>query len=201
MTKIVSTAAFVALLTSVANGQVFGSSPINRGGLDLAFQITFIDTANLCPADGLITNWTLFAGGTGDVTLQIWRPLGGGTYQLIGANAVSVGSLGLNSFDIATGSQIAVQTGDLLGFRYNQTSLAQRVISMSQFSGGGVQWTNWPHNNTDVPIGGTLSNLVGANEQRTYSFQATVNPVPEPSSLAAVVLGALLLRRRSRSRA
>ncbi|MFN8219539.1 MAG: PEP-CTERM sorting domain-containing protein [Fimbriimonadales bacterium] len=183
------------VLAGVAGAQTFGGSIIDRPNVDFAHQITFIDTGHLAPTNGKIVQWHLFAKGTGDVTFQIWRPVNPG-YQLIGANTVSIGSLGAQTIDVAEPDQISVQAGDLLGFRYNQTIYGARVIAFD-FNAGDYVWTNWPDQSTDVPIGGVLQNLVGAGEHRGYSFAATV-AVPEPGTIAALGLGALLLIRRRR---
>lgn len=188
----------LALVVSV-RAQEFGPAVIDRNLVDFAHQITFISGVHASPAAGEISQWRLWASGTGTVTLQMWRPVSSG-FQLVGANTVNVENLGLNTIDISTG-RIAVEAGDVIGFRYNQDFYGQRVIDFSQNAGGAYRWNVWPDASTDVPVGGVLdhSMLVGMGEGREYSLAATV-VVPEPASVTALSLGLLILLRRRHGR-
>lgn len=179
-----------------AFAQPFGPDVIDRPSVDRAYQITFI-SGHAAPTSGEISEWRLWADTPDVVTLQMWRPISGG-YQLVGFNTVTVTQAGYNVIPIAT-NRIQVLAGDVIGFRYNQTILANRVIDCTFSVGGLYQWTNWPDPTTNVPVGGSLLNsqLVGLWEGREYSLAATV--VPEPVSLIGLSIGALaLLRRRAR---
>lgn len=189
-------AALTAIISAGAMAQDFGAPVIDRPAVDLAHQITFISRNLASPAAGEISQWRLWAGGTGDVTLQMWRPIANG-WQLVGANTVTVANLGFNTFNIAAG-RIAVQAGDVIGFRYNQTSQGTRVIKYTNGAGQFV-WTNWPDNGTDVPVGGQILNsqLTGSTEGRLYSVAATV--VPEPATLVGLGVLALAAVRRRRA--
>lgn len=192
---------FLVLCHGVIAGAIaqnFGPDVIDRPYVDFAHQITFIGGAHAAPTAGEISEWRLWASGTGDVTLQMWRPVANG-FQLVGHNHVSVNELGFNVIPIASG-RISVEAGDVLGFRYNQTFFGQRVIDFDMGVGGQYRWTNWPDPTTDVPIGGILQNnqLVGLGESREYSLAATVSPVPEPATLATLFVGLALAARRRR---
>lgn len=190
-------ALLTALSVSAASiAQQFGPPVIDRPMVDFAHEITFISGVHASPAAGEISQWRLWASGTGTVTLQMWRPISSG-FQLVGANTLDIQSLGLNTLDISSG-RIVVQAGDVIGFRYNQTTYGQRIIDFGQNSGGSYRWTNWPDASTNVPVGGVLthSQLVGLGEAREYSLAATV-VVPEPATGLMLIAGtALLLRRR-----
>ncbi len=186
------------LLIGSANAQTFGYDPISRGSLDLAYQISYIDSGIVSPSAGRITSWDLYAADLGDVTLQMFRPTVSG-YQLIGENDVTISTAGLNHLAISFAQQIVIEAGDVIGFRYNQTFFGNRVIAFDQNQGGTYRFTNWPDGGAnDVPIGGEIASsaLLGAGEQRRYSLSATVDPVPEPASLLVLGLGALALRKR-----
>ena len=189
-------AACLALAGHSALSQTFGAPVIDRPLNDLAFQITFIGD-HAAPAAGEITEWQVWAGAAGELKLQIWRPITGG-YMLIGSNIVNINSFGLNILPIATG-RIVVEVGDVIGFRYNQTTMGPRIIDYTPNDNGGYRWTNWPDPNTDVANGGIIQNvqLLGAAEEREYSVAATVG-VPEPATIGILAMGtlALLLRRR-----
>lgn len=180
--------------------QTFGPPVIDRPLNDLAFQITFI-SGHAAPVAGDIEAWSLWAGATGDVKLQMWRPVTGG-FMLVGSNIVNVPVLGLNVIPIAAG-RIAVEAGDVIGFRYNDAALGTRIIDYTPNAGGSYQWTNWPDPSTDVANGGIIQNsqLLGQNEQREYSLAATVTTVPEPATLVVLLGGCLGLAWRRRKRA
>jgi hypothetical protein len=184
-------------VTAVAVAQNFGPDVIDRPNVDQAHEITFISGVHAAPSAGEISEWRLWASGTGDVTLQMWRPIANG-FQLVGFNTVTVSSLGFNTLQVNSG-RIAVQAGDVLGFRYNQTFFGPRIIDFSSGVGGPYRWTNWPDPSTNVPIGGILQNsqLTGLTEGREYSLAATV-VVPEPATLAVLGLGSMALLRRRR---
>lgn len=187
-----------ALLAAGSFATTFGAPVISRGNVDFAHEITFIGTAHAAPISGYITSWSLYAGEIDSVALQMWRPVAGG-YTLVGENTVTATTLGANTFNIASANRIAVQAGDVLGFRYRQTTFARRVIEMT-FGGGAYAWTNWPSPVGEVPIGGFLANgsLVGQWENREYSLAANVEPVPEPLTLVTLAGALLALRARRR---
>lgn len=184
------------VLAAPGMSQTFGNDPIDRAMVDQAHQITFLDPGILAPNAGFIGEWRLYAGDVGDVSLQIFRPVVGG-YEKLGENNVTVSSVGLNTIAVAPSERIAVQAGDILGFRYNQTTFGNRVIELDMGVGGTYQWTVWPDAG-DVGIGGVLgtSSLTGAWEGRRYSLNATIVPVPEPFTGLVLAAGLALLRRR-----
>jgi len=183
-----------SFLVAGAMAQDFGAAVIDRPMNDLAHQITFISGVHASPIGGEISQWRLWAGTTGFLTLQMWRPVTTG-FELVGANTVNVDHLGYNEINIDTG-RIQVQGGDVIGFRYNDTTFGTRIIDFTSGAGGAYRWTNWPSNSTDVGVGGILlhSDLVGLGEGREYSLAATV--VPEPFSSLVVGMGILCYRRR-----
>lgn len=178
-----------------------GPAVIDRDNVDLANQLTYLDPATPIPMPGVVTSWSLWAKGAGDLSLQVFRPVSEG-YQLVGQNPVEVLGLGLNTFDIAPAERISVSVGDVIGFRDNSSAAGTKVIAFSS-TAGTENWTSWPDGGAyNVGIGGIIP-LAAFNtgETRTYSLEATVTAVPEPNS--AVLIGLLMLggafaaRRRS----
>lgn len=186
------------VLAVSAQAVVVGQDVIARPETDGAYQIDFVDVGHSVPSAGVLTSWSLYANNPGDVTLRVYRPLGGDSYSVVGENAVTATATGVNGFNIAAASQIAVQAGDLLGFHYDGTDLTRKVIAFTYGGGinGGERWSNWPI--APVGVGATLSMANGANENRGYSLAANVEAVPEPASMAALGLGALAAIRRRR---
>lgn len=184
------------VVSSVVLAQDFGAAPIARPASDGATFVTFI-SGHAAPATGTVTQWQFYANNPGFVSLQMWRP-GGGGYTLLGRHDLNVTRTGLNVFTPGT-SGIAVQAGDVLGFRYD--AHAGGIIA-SSFEVSNWRWTPWPATWTDVPVGGFLadSSLPSIGPQREYSLMATVTPVPEPASLISIGLGAALLAKRGRAR-
>jgi len=178
-----------ALTTEAA---LVGPSPVNGGSLDGAYQISFLDLApgDAIPISGKLDAWNLYAMATGTVKLQVFQPVAGG-YQLVGENSETITQTGVLNLSVPSADQISVQPGDILGFRYNGTG----IISFS-WGGGGWNFTSaWPDGGLyDVAVGGTIpaSALYSPSQDRTYSLQADITPVPEPAT-AVVGAGALLL--------
>ena len=186
----------------------FGAPVIDRDEVDYAYQITFIDTGDLCPEEGWLTTWKLWAKGTGVLDLQIFRPVPTG-YMLVGENNVTVSTLGYNEFSFSGPNRIAVEMGDMLGFRYDYDSTIPKVIAYTapQPGGGGpFHWTGpWPDGGAnDVPIGGIIPyNFMNFDPAsitgRVCSLAADVEAVPEPTALlllAPGVAGLAAVRRR-----
>ena len=182
-------------LAGGASAGMIGHEAIDRATQDAARQITIIDTLNASPFSGQLTTWSLWAKQTGPVKLQVFRSVIGG-YELVGENPVTVADLGANSFDIALASQITVQVGDLLGFRYNET-YNQGIIAVD-LTGSEMFCTHWPEPADDVAVGGVIPlghmQSIGG---RTYSLSADI--VPEPATMGLLALGGLAMIRRRRA--
>lgn len=202
---IVMLVVLAAAFPAGADVTTWGSPVIQRGWVDLAYQITFINAVTAAPTSGKLDTWYLYAGASGPVDLQVFRPVTGG-FQLVGQNAADVQTVGYQALPVAFADQIAVQAGDLLGFRYNQTYYGQRPIVYDMDSGP-YSWTYWPDPAGNIPVGGVLTTGALVASGRTYSLSARINSdpaaVPEASALllAAPALGLLgTLRRRVRQR-
>ncbi|GFR63488.1 cadherin-23 [Elysia marginata] len=108
---------------------------------------------------GVVTSWSISAHSTGSLALQIWRPAGGTSYQLVGENVVNVASTGDNSFTVASSEYISVQSGDQVGWYTSGAAI--------------VDWSNNPgaSGTTNYLTSGTVATAVGA----TISFSGTTD--------------------------
>ena len=188
-----------AVVSPNAIAAIFGPPVVDRQNVDFAYQITYIDPGSASPIAGRITNWFLWAKGTGDLKLQAFRGVPGG-YQLIGENAFTITGTGYTSIPVPSAQQIDVQAGDILGFRYAYDVYAPRIVAYDYQDPHTWTWTDsWPNAALDVPIGGIIptAEFITIGESRTYSLAAEV--LPEPATLSVLALGGLaMLRRRGR---
>jgi len=178
---------------------IVGPPVVDRQNVDFAFQITYIDPDSASPIAGRITNWFLWAKGTGDLKLQAFREVPGG-YELIGENAFTITSPGYTSVPVPTAQQIDVQAGDILGFRYGYDAWGTRIVAYDYQDPHTWTWTYpWPNPALDVPVGGIIPTAdFHTSEGRIYSLAAEV--LPEPGTLALLALGwlAVMARRKRR---
>ena len=166
---------------------------IPRNNADGASGVTLFDTSQPAAAPGRITEWDLWADGTGPVKLEVFRPTLTG-YELIGENDVEINQTGLNSFPIAPAAQIVFEAGDLLGFRYNSP---RGLIALDYNAGELATFTwPWPDAAYDVAVGQTITYgdlWYGGTQARTYSLSATVSAIPDSGSTLALLAGACVL--------
>jgi hypothetical protein len=118
LTVVVASTLLIAAPAGAAT-QVGQTSPVTPGGCPSSTNIVQVTvtsgTSYEVPAPGVITSWSHMAssmGGSG--RLQVWRPLGGPTFALVGRSELTAfAPAALNQLPV----QIAVSAGDLLGFR------------------------------------------------------------------------------------
>jgi hypothetical protein len=109
-------------------------TPINCSGNANNVQLSVNSgTSYEVPSAGVITSWSHQAkevspGFAGSGRLQLWRPLGGTSFTLVGRSDLMGFSVGLNQF----GVRVPVNAGDLLGFRVGPGG----VGAACQFPGG-----------------------------------------------------------------
>ena len=149
------------------------SAPSQTGfenaGVDTAQNIQFIDLNGKIPQAGIITQWNLEAGALGETILQVYRPVttdanGNGSYRLIAEYNYTVKQLGINQIPLPQPSQISVQAGDFIGWRYP----AAGTIKYKQGSGS----VRWLYGNSPG-INQLLSFAVG--EPRVYAYAVIIN--------------------------
>jgi len=185
-----------------ATAAIIGSGTIDRGYLDSYTQFQLVDTAaaDTVASSGTLTSWSFYAGQPGTLGLEVFRPVIGG-YQLVAETDYTAASVGVQTIAVS----IPVQAGDLMGIWTGANS----VIPFDYTSGGNHIFAytsdNLPANH--ILVGGTLlaSSIEGLTD-RLYSLQATVTPVPEPTTVLAgagalgLVLASFRLRRSTNAR-
>ncbi len=122
------------VVSSAVLAQNFGAPPTARPGSDGATFVTFI-SGHAAPATGTVTEWQFYANNPGFVSLQMWRP-GGGGYTLLGRHDLNVTTTGLNVFSPGA-SGIAVQAGDVMGFATTVTRVGSLASALSLLLGFG----------------------------------------------------------------
>ncbi|RUS85707.1 hypothetical protein EGW08_006501 [Elysia chlorotica] len=110
---------------------------------------------------GLVTSWSLSAHNTGTLALQVWRPLGGTNYELVGENVVNVTATGDNVFNIATVEQISVLVDDVVGWYTSGAAI--------------LDWKNDPSNGAGTTTNYVTSGATASSVGDSISMAATTN--------------------------
>lgn len=178
-----------------AGATLIGHDIIDRSSLDGWSGFTMIDTSLRMTDQGVIDSWSIFARRTGDIYLQVFRNIGGNSYQVIGENSFSLLGTGALTLEVAPEFKIAYDVGDYIGW-----TLGGLSIIPHDKTGDSVRWPSSSGLNA-TGIGSTIT-LSGAGN-RTYSIAAETTPVPEPSTMVLLgsgFLGLFLFHNRKKSR-
>ncbi len=189
--------ALVLALSTASFAGIVGNAVVDRPLADGAWKINFIDLDLVFPEAGRIDSWSIYGEASGDLGLQVYRHDTGNDYLLVGENLVSTDGTGLQAFTIAPSDRILVEAGDIIGWRFEGSSLVigQGVIDYTN-SGSAIRHTIYPNSNPTV--GGSLTFAQSGN--RTYSIAADYSSVPEPASVTLLACGLGLLAWRVRRR-
>ncbi|MCF2948034.1 hypothetical protein L0668_07950 [Paraglaciecola aquimarina] len=190
----------IVMLSFLVSTQTFasliGNEVIDRTSIDGASNINFVDTSLIFQHDGFITSWDIYAGrANSEFSLQVLRATGtANEFSLVGENYFSAaGNTGLVHFEIPTLEQIAVQTGDVIGWWFGN---GQGVIDFTYNSSDRVNW-KYEHG-TQVNVGDTV--LLASGGNREYSISATYTKVPAPSALTLLALSIIGVSLSARKR-
>ncbi|KNC55371.1 uncharacterized protein AMSG_11027 [Thecamonas trahens ATCC 50062] len=75
----------------------------------------YIDPSLRIAAPGKLTKWSISSGGRGPLILQVYRPRGSNTFELIGQNVFYAAGCGKAEYNVADIDVIDVAAGDVLG--------------------------------------------------------------------------------------
>jgi hypothetical protein len=174
----------IAALASTQIGSAQGNQPCGSTAFD-AVQVSSSGASYAVPVGGTsITSWSVLSGtDTGPVGLEVWRPTSPPVYTLVGSTpTTSLTINSLNTFTLAT--PIAVQAGDLLGFRVEgPLNCFEYTPNPLDTVGYSFNTVGYSFNATAPVVGGTTSlNLVGQALQLNIAatVEVTVTPPPPP---------------------
>lgn len=129
-------------------------------------QVTSPSVSYTVPAGGgLITSWSIDSGTHGGTKqLELWRPLGGSNYMLVGTSPAQaiVANTGVSTYVLST--PLAARAGDLLGMNATSDAACGAALAGSQsyFSDGATP-----------PLGSTIT-IAGLPIQGTLNIAATL---------------------------
>ena len=123
---------FVLFGNNIALGYVAKQRP----AVDNAQHITFImELSRKFMTDAIITGWNMYARCqvvSCNIYLQLWRPLSGGSYQLIGQTYVAVSNQErLYTITLEASQYIPAKAGDVLGLQYDRGAVMFSHVVMS----------------------------------------------------------------------
>lgn len=138
--------------------------------------------------------------GTQTFEVRIGKIIGDHTsLDIVSTQTITGNMNGLQNGDFITwtlNSSVALDANTLYGFVVNETAGNVGRIDLAKnttYSDGRVLYQNYSDWNT-TPVLGSLGN----NSGRDANFHVDISSVPEPSSLALLGLGGLLIARRRR---
>ncbi len=118
-----------------------------------------------------ITAWNVNAGRTIPVYFQVWRPLGGSRYQLVGQTEFTPPSIGVHHVPLPKEDWILMQPGDTLGATWKGKGVViwSRVFAGCYSSRKGQQMVGIPPGGLTV---GDQYTFTAMSQCRIYEFNA-----------------------------
>ena len=117
------------------------------------------------PGDGRMLSFVFFAGRTGEIKIQVWRPKGGVNFQLVDMITYNVRYVGIHYAELPRHKQIIVKKGDYFGWRHTGKGIFEFD---SDTSGSRVRYL---YGN---PIWRGQTGTFSSQVRRKYSFRTFV---------------------------
>ena len=103
-------------LNNTAEAGLIGNDVIDRERNDTWTNFTTIDKSLKFTESGVITDWSIWSGGAGDIFLQVFRHVSDDTYTIVGENYFNNVTEGFNTWSVEATQQIEVSANDFIGF-------------------------------------------------------------------------------------
>ncbi len=132
--------------------------------------IFLTDLTHTMPYDGKIKAWTFYAGRTNTLYLQVWRPQGGASFQLVGQTEVTPSSTGVHRLELTPVEMFDVKAGDTLGIGW----ISQGVVNFSNPPSCTGDHTFWTRGRPSVHNPGIILSFSNFGHCRTYKYNAEV---------------------------
>jgi Ca2+-binding RTX toxin-like protein len=112
--------ATVSLLAGTGSAQAATIGATFTGGFYCNATYSILDTTYVVPSAGTVTSFAFQSESDAgyQVAFKVWRPLGGGVYQVVGSTALVTLATDSGLEVFAPPAPIAVQPGDVLGYWY-----------------------------------------------------------------------------------
>ncbi|XP_052706998.1 cadherin-23-like [Crassostrea angulata] len=147
---------------------------------DLALLLDATDNEYKIKCCGFVDAWEFYAkSNTGTLALQVWRPLGGGTYELVGQNTYSVTNTDREiRYSVPVSERIPVKNGDFIGF---YTS-GNPIVSYKREGDSTDGWTSSTSLGSST-AGDTFDwgSATAFTESREYAINVQLDPGNSPS--------------------
>ncbi|XP_061190353.1 cadherin EGF LAG seven-pass G-type receptor 2-like [Saccostrea echinata] len=152
----------------------------NTAGLGLLLDAS--DNEYMIKCCGFVDAWEFYAkSNTGVVDLQVWRPIGGGIYTLVGQNSYTVTNTDREiRYSIPVSERIPVKSGDYIGFY-----TAGNPIVAYKREGGWWNSNGWTSSDSigSSVVGDTYDwgSATSFHESREYAINVQLDPGNRPS--------------------
>ncbi|XP_078337333.1 uncharacterized protein LOC111138019 [Crassostrea virginica] len=147
---------------------------------DLGILLDATDNEYQIKCCGFVDAWEFYAkSNTGTVDLQVWRPLGGGSYQLVGQNSYTVTNTNREiRYSIPVSERIPVRDGDFIGFY----TAGNPIVSYKREGDSSDGWTS------STAIGSSTAgdtfdwgSATSFTESREYGINVQLDPGNKPA--------------------
>ncbi|GFN77851.1 cadherin egf lag seven-pass g-type receptor 2 [Plakobranchus ocellatus] len=177
----------VCVLVSACSDLGYSDYTIRSGDGDSSTDVQYVMLDNQYEVDcncGEVSSWSIYAHNTGTISLQIWRPVGGSSYQLIGENVLTVSATGDSTFSISSTDRISVVFGDVVGWFASGTVL----VDWDDVPGNGASGNNYITTNAAASsVGDTVSFSTTTRDKFAVYAQVSADSSPTFTNLPTTI--------------